>query len=135
LCQKGSPSFIILESYDKIKKVLYDFFTSSVLLPIRMCPARRPHFGLTSHVGRWMYFAGSGPLLSTRHQRRVFAPSSRKTAQNSVIRFVQAAKIAAGREKFLAFYRAGCILKPYRVCTTSRGFIPASQAVPHRFMF
>ena len=46
-----------------------------------------------------------------------------------------AAKIAAGREKFLAFYRAGCILKPYRVCTTSRGFIPASQAVPHRFMF
>ena len=108
---------------------------TAAVLPIRMCPARRPHFGLTSHVGRWMYFAGSGPLLSTRHQRRVFAPSSQKTAQNSVIRFVQAAKIAAGREKFLAFYRAGCILKPYRVCTTSRGFIPASQAVPHRFMF
>ena len=103
--------------------------------PGRVLPGGQPHFGLTSHVGRWMHFAGSDSLLSTRYQRRVFAPSSRKTAQNSVIRFVQAAKIAAGREKFLAFYRAGCILKPYRVCTTSRGFIPASQAVPHRFMF
>ena len=103
--------------------------------PGRVLPGGQPHFGLTSHVGQWMYFAGSDSLLSTRHQRRVFAPLSRKTAQNSVIRFVQAAKIAAGWEKFLAFYRAGCILKPYRVCTTSRGFIPASQAVPHRFMF
>ena len=59
-----------------------------------------------------------------------------RTPEDDVrVNFVHYPSFAAGREKFLAFYRAGCILKPYRVCTTSRGFIPASQAVPHRFMF
>ena len=103
--------------------------------PGRVLPGGQPHFGLTSHVGRWTYFTGQSPSLPMWCRRDNFVLPARKSAQNDVIRFVQAAKIAAGREKFLAFYRAGCILKPYRVCTTSRGFIPASQAVPHRFMF
>ena len=72
--------------------------------PGRVLPSGQPHFGLTSHVGRWMHFAGSGPLLSTRYQRRVFCPFEPKN------RTKQRHPVCTGRQNCRRAGKVPCIL-------------------------